>query len=133
MELLPASDDEKWDLLSKRVIDLCDYYVVIVGGRYGSVDDVEQLSYTEMEFDYPVKSKKPVMGFLRGNPGKLIGEKIDLDKELREKLDSFRDKIEKKMVKTGMSRATCRDRSRSQSCRSASRTRPSDGSGRARP
>lgn len=98
MELFPASDSEKWDLI-KGVIDLCDYYVVIVGGRYGSLDDVEQLSYTEMEFDYAVKTKKPVMGFLHGNPGKLPGDKLDLDKELREKLDAFRDKIEKKMVK----------------------------------
>lgn len=98
MELFPASDNEKWDLI-KNVIDLCDYYVVIVGGRYGSVDDVEQLSYTEMEFDYAVETKKPVMGFLHGDPGKLPGSKLDFDKELREKLDAFRDKIEKKMVK----------------------------------
>jgi hypothetical protein len=98
MELFPASDSEKWDLI-KGVIDLCDYYVVIVGGRYGSVDDVEQLSYTEMEFDYAVKTKKPVMGFLHGNPGKLPGDKLDFDQELREKLDAFRGKIEKKMVK----------------------------------
>ena len=98
MELFPASDSEKWDLI-KGVIDLCDYYVVIVGGRYGSVDDVEHLSYTEMEFDYAVKTKKPVMGFLHGDPGKLPGDKIDLEKDLREKLDVFRDKIEKKMVK----------------------------------
>jgi hypothetical protein len=98
MELFPASDSEKWDLI-QGVIDLCDYYVVIVGGRYGSVDDVEALSYTEMEFDYAVKTKKPVMGFLHGDPGKLPGDKLDLDKELREKLDAFREKIEKKMVK----------------------------------
>lgn len=98
MELFPASDSEKWDLI-KGVIDLCDYYVVIVGGRYGSVDDVEQLSYTEMEFDYAVKTKKPVMGFLHGDPGQLPGDKLDLDKDLRVKLDAFRDKIERKMVK----------------------------------
>lgn len=98
MELFPASDSEKWDLI-KSVIDLCDYYVVIVGGRYGSVDDAEQLSYTEMEFDYAVKTKKPVMGFLHGDRDELPGAKIDLDKELREKLDAFCNKIEKKMVK----------------------------------
>lgn len=98
MELFPASDSEKWDLI-KGVIDLCDYYVVIVGGRYGSVDDVEQLSYTEMEFDYAIETKKPVMGFLHGDPGKLPGEKLDLDNDLRAKLDVFRDKIETRMVK----------------------------------
>jgi Domain of unknown function (DUF4062) len=98
MELFPASDDEKWDLI-KRVIDLCDYYVVIVGGRYGSVDATEQLSYTEMEFDYAVKQSKPVMGFLHGDPGKLIGDKLDLDAGLRVKLNTFRNRIETKMVK----------------------------------
>ncbi|SDP62002.1 protein of unknown function [Klenkia soli] len=98
MELFPASDSEKWNLI-QGVIDLCDYYVVIVGGRYGSVDDVEQISYTEMEFDYAVEKNKPVMGFLHGNPGKLIAERVDLDPELREKLEKFRAKIENKMVK----------------------------------
>jgi hypothetical protein len=98
MELFPASDTQKWDLI-KGVIDLCDYYVVIVGGRYGSVDAEAELSYTEMEFDYAVSKKIPVMGFLHGDPGKLIGEKLDLDPELRKKLDAFRQKIEARIVK----------------------------------
>lgn len=98
MELFPASNDEKFDLI-KRVIDLCDYYVVIVGGRYGSVDAKAQLSYTEMEFDYAVSRKKPVMGFLHGSPGKLSADRIELEADLRKKLDAFREKIEKRMVK----------------------------------
>jgi hypothetical protein len=98
MELFPASDTQKWDLI-KGVIDLCDYYVVIVGGRYGSVDAEAELSYTEMEFDYAVSKQIPVMGFLHGDPGKLIGEKLDLDPKLRAKLDDFRQKIEARTVK----------------------------------
>ncbi|TGN63023.1 DUF4062 domain-containing protein [Nocardioides eburneiflavus] len=98
MELFPASDNDKFDLI-KGVIELSDYYVVIVGGRYGSVDEVEQLSYTEMEFDYAVKQKKPVMGFLHGEPGKIIADKTDLDGEMRKKLDAFRAKVETRMVK----------------------------------
>lgn len=98
MEMFPASDSDKFDLI-KRVIDLCDYYVVIVGGRYGSVDAEKQLSYTEMEYDYAVEAKKPVMAFLHGDPGKLIGEKLDLDPELRKRLDDFRQKTQQRMVK----------------------------------
>lgn len=98
MEMFPASDSDKLDLI-KRVIDLCDYYVVIIGGRYGSVDAEKQLSYTEMEHDYAVETKKPVMAFLHGDPGKLIGEKLDLEADLREKLDAFRQKTERRMVK----------------------------------
>lgn len=93
MEMFPASDTDKFDLI-KSVIDLCDYYVVIVGGRYGSVDPEAELSYTEMEYDYAVESATPVMAFLHGDPGKLPGEKLDLDNQLREKLDAFRAKAE---------------------------------------
>lgn len=98
MEMFPASDSDKFDLI-KRVIDLCDYYVVIIGGRYGSVDTEKQLSYTEMEYDYAVETNKPVMAFLHGDPGKLIGEKLDLDADLREKLNVFRQKTERRMLK----------------------------------
>jgi hypothetical protein len=63
------------------------------------VDAEKQLSYTEMEFDYAVRTKKPVMGFLHGHPSKLIGEKLDLDAELLAKLDKFRGNVEAKMVK----------------------------------
>jgi hypothetical protein len=98
MELFPASDKQKWDLI-QGVVDLCDYYVVIVGGRYGSVDVEAELSYTEMEFDYAVSKQIPVMGFLHGDPGKLAGEKLDLDPDLRTRLDAFRRKIETRMVK----------------------------------
>lgn len=98
MELFPATDTQKFDLI-KQVIDLCDYYVVIVGGRYGSVDDEEKLSYTEMEYDYAVSQAIPVMGFLHGDPGQIPADKTDLDADLRKKLDAFREKVEQKMVK----------------------------------
>ena len=98
MELFPASSDEKWSLI-QRVIDNCDYYVVVIGGRYGSMDEERGISFTEMEFDYAVAKKKPVMAFLHGDPGKIPGDKLDLDPNARSKLDSFRMKAEKRMVK----------------------------------
>ncbi len=36
MELFPAADNDQWTLI-KKVIDDCDYYVMISAGRYGSV------------------------------------------------------------------------------------------------
>ena len=98
MELFPASDDDRWTLI-RRVIDDCDYYVVVVGARYGSIDPDRGLSYTEMEFDYAASRKKPIMGFLHGSPGKVAVEKADLDPSMREKLDSFRLKVGERMVK----------------------------------
>ncbi|MCZ2857834.1 DUF4062 domain-containing protein [Blastococcus sp. VKM Ac-2987] len=97
MELFPASDDEKWDLI-KRVIDDSDYYVVVIGGRYGSVDE-DGLSFTEKEFDYAVETKTPVMAFLHGAPGNIPVDKAEVTPRARELLDAFRDKASQRMVK----------------------------------
>ena len=49
MELFPAANDTQWDWI-KRVIGGSDYYLVIAGGRYGSVSKDSGLSFTEMEY-----------------------------------------------------------------------------------
>ena len=54
MELFPAADEEQFEFI-KRIIDDCDYYIVIVGGRYGSLAG-GGISYTEKEYEY-AKSK----------------------------------------------------------------------------
>lgn len=36
MELFPAADDDQWTLI-KRVIDDCDYYIVVIAGKCGSM------------------------------------------------------------------------------------------------
>lgn len=97
MELFPAGNDAKWRLI-QRVIDECDYYVLVVGGKYGSIDPTTELSYTEMEFDYADSIGKPVMAFLHGEPGQLKGDQIELDEERRTKLDAFRAKVESSRV-----------------------------------
>lgn len=98
MELFPAADDEKWQLI-QGVIDDSDYYLLILGGRYGSEDVETQLSYTEMEFDYAVKQGKPVMAFVHGDPDTIPVGQTDKDAEKAKKLELFRAKVQKKMVK----------------------------------
>src|SRR5262245_8824085 len=73
MELFPASDESAWQLIT-QVIDSSDYYVLIIGGRYGSQDD-QGLGYTEKEYDYAVKTKKTVIALLHINPDGLPREK----------------------------------------------------------
>lgn len=97
MELFPASDDERWDLI-KSVIDDSDFYLVIIGGRYGSVDE-EGISYTEREYDYAVETKKPVLGFLHSDPGEIPQKHTDRDPALQQKLDAFRTKVTRRMCK----------------------------------
>jgi len=92
MELFPAADDEAWVLI-KRVIDESDYYLLVVGGRYGSVDS-EGLSYTEREYDHATSQRKPVMAFLHQDPGKLPFDASEGDPAAREKLAAFRKKVQ---------------------------------------
>lgn len=97
MELFPASDDEKWDLI-RRVIDESDYYVLVIGGRYGSTSD-DGLSYTEKEFDYAVAEGKPVMAFLHESPGSISVSKTDITDDAQARLSAFRAKAEKRMAR----------------------------------
>ena len=85
MELFPASSDDQWTLI-QRVIDDCDYYLVIVGGRYGSLD-AEGTSYTEKEYDYAIQQGKYVLGFVHGQPGDIPSRNTDHDPALIAKLD----------------------------------------------
>jgi hypothetical protein len=97
MELFPASNDERWDLI-KRVIDSCDYYMVIVGGRYGSTD-ATGLSFTEKEFDYAETIGLPIMGFLHGDPGSIPAKKTESNDDARRQLTAFREKVQQRMCK----------------------------------
>ena len=92
MELFPASNDDAWTLI-KGVIDSSDYYLLVIGGTYGSVDEATQLSYTEKEYDYAVSVDKPVMAFVHGDPGSIPASKTELDTSAREKLEAFREKV----------------------------------------
>ena len=64
MEAFVADDDEQFNII-KHVIDLCDYYILIIGERYGTVNPKTGKSYTEMEFDYAVAKGIPVLVFVK--------------------------------------------------------------------
>ncbi len=75
MELFPAANEDQWTLI-KKVIDDCDYYLVIIGGRYGSLHS-SGVSYTEMEYRYALDRKKPVIAFVHKNPGLLPSQRCE--------------------------------------------------------
>lgn len=98
MELFPAIDDEQFNFI-KKVIDDCDYYILIIGGRYGSLSD-EGLSYTELEYDYAVTKGMKVIALIHKEPGKLSVEKSETNETLRNKLVDFKSKVsESRLVK----------------------------------
>lgn len=97
MELFPASNDDQWSLI-KRVIDTCDYYMLIIGGRYGSIN-IDGKSYTQMEFEYALEKGKPIISFLPKSPEFIPAGKCDNDPEKQKMLKQFKELVQKKMVK----------------------------------
>jgi hypothetical protein len=97
MELFPAADEDQWTLI-KEVIDDCDYYMVIVGGRYGSLHSSGN-SYTQLEYEYALSRRKPTIAFLHQNPADIPSGKTESSDEGRQKLEIFRQLAQSKAVK----------------------------------
>lgn len=90
MEAFVASNDEQFEII-KKIIDLCDYYVLIIGGRYGSISK-SGISYTEMEYDYAVSKELPILVFSIDDKIELPGYKKEKDKSKEKLLKEFRNK-----------------------------------------
>lgn len=91
MEAFVAADIEQFEVI-KKVIDLCDYYVLIIGKRYGSIHPDTGKSYTEMEYDYAIEQGIPVLVFAIDENIELASDKVETDKNKIEKLKMFRTK-----------------------------------------
>jgi Domain of unknown function (DUF4062) len=92
MELFSSADNEQFDYI-KIVIDECDYYVLVIGGRYGSVDEAG-ISYTEKEYDYAFENGIPVLAFIHEDIKKIAFGRVDAAPDKAQKLQAFTDKVE---------------------------------------
>jgi len=90
MEGFPAIDIEQFRYIQK-VIDQCDYYVLIVGGRYGSLA-ADGSSFTEKEYRYAVESGKIVIAFVLDSEAaaRLPVAKIETDPNIVARLERFK-------------------------------------------
>lgn len=59
MELFKAGNDDQLKTI-KRWIDESDVYLLILGGRYGSVETQSEKSYTHLEYEYALEMGMPV-------------------------------------------------------------------------
>jgi hypothetical protein len=96
MELFGSADEETWEFI-QRQIENCDYYVVIVADKYGSIA-ADGFSYTEKEYDYAREIKKPVLAFVHGSRGVIPRDKTEQDAEKRPKLEAFIEKARRSPV-----------------------------------
>ena len=92
MEMFPAMDEEAFEYI-KRIIDDSDYYLLIIGGRYGSIDKRSGKSWTEQEYDYAVSRGIPIMVFDHRDFTRLPISKAEQGAKKLKKLLAFKRKV----------------------------------------
>lgn len=98
MEYFNASDSSQWEVI-KSLIRECDYYVLIVAGRYGSIEEESGKSYTQKEFEYAFEQGIPIISFVHKHPESLPGTKIESEQIKRNKLEDFKSSVKKRSCK----------------------------------
>lgn len=94
MEMFSAADEDQWEII-KETIDSSDYYVLIVGKRYGSVIDNgpdKGISYTEKEYRYAKSIGLPILAYIKEDKC-VTADNVDDDPEKLKKLQDFKDDI----------------------------------------
>ena len=97
MEMFSAADEEQWQLIARQ-IEATDYYVLVVGHRYGSETN-EGISYTEKEYDYAVSNGVPTLGFVIDDEAPWPKTRIDTAQKKKKKLETFKTKVKGKLVR----------------------------------
>jgi hypothetical protein len=92
MEQFPASGMEQMEYI-KMMLDDCDYYILILAGRYGSIDNSDGVGYTEKEYDYAISKGIPVLSFVLRDLNTLPQAKHEKTKKGQKKLESFRARV----------------------------------------
>src|SRR5258708_26794967 len=96
MELFAAGDESQMDVI-KQWIDESDVYLLILGGRYGSVEPKSGKSYTQLEYEYALSKGKPLFSCVIKdsaieNRVKEEGTKV-IEMQEPQKLKDFRDLV----------------------------------------
>lgn len=102
MELFSAGDQSQLEVI-KDWINQSDIYLLILGGRYGSIEPSSGKSYIQLEFEYAVEKGKPVFSIILDEDRieervKEMGS-IAIEKEHAAKYREFKKHVQTRMVK----------------------------------
>lgn len=93
MELFGAADEEQWKII-RETIDTSDFYVLIIGRRYGTVitnGPDAGISYTEKEFKYAREIGIPILAFVMDD--NVVVKPENEEKDHIEEFNTFRETI----------------------------------------
>lgn len=87
MELFKANNQDQMKVI-RQWIDESDVFLLILGGRYGSLDPATEKSYTHLEYEYALEKQMPIFTLI-------LTEKMIRDKftQSDRPMDDFREVI----------------------------------------
>ncbi len=102
MELFKAGKSQMKTI--QKWIDESDVYMLILGGRYGSIEEESGLSYTELEYRYALSKNMPVFAIVLDDSFLFTkaankGKNAIFEKDNSNKYDTFKKFVETKVVK----------------------------------
>lgn len=105
MELFTSGDESQMKVI-ERWIDESDVFLLILGGRYGSIEPKSKKSYIHLEYEYAVKQGKPYFALVitdqhqQEKIKQFDGDVRDIiEQDNPQKLREFQSKVLKKMSK----------------------------------
>lgn len=102
MELFTAGDQSQMEVI-QRWIDESDVFLLILGGRYGTIEPKSQKSYIQIEYEYACLKDKSLFAVVITEDG--IDRKVKklkrkaIEQEHPDQLKSFRDIVRTKIVR----------------------------------
>lgn len=79
---------------ARRQIDDCDYFVILLGSRYGDLS-ASGVSYVHLEYIYAITKQKPVLVILHESPESRAPELQETTKDGQRKFDDFRRQLQR--------------------------------------
>lgn len=74
MELFASENEKQW-IVIQRWIRESDVFLILLGGRYGSIEPTSQKSYIHREFEYAISRNKPIISIIISD--QFLQEKIN--------------------------------------------------------
>ena len=94
MEMFSAANEDQWEII-KETIDSSDYYVLIIGKRYGTmISDGKDagISYTQKEYNYAKSIRIPIFVYIK-NEKSISADNVDIDAIKQERLSAFIEEV----------------------------------------
>ena len=102
MELFTAGDKSQWEVI-KYWIDQSDVFLLILGGRYGSIEPETGKSYIHLEYEYAVEKNIPIFACVIKDADQRAKDKDDIKKYIErdhtQQYQDFKKLVTSRMVK----------------------------------